>query len=241
MHTPYGEIVLDDRADNLTNVSKVDAVELERLVDIIYSTLLPYARLESVRPHNPIVVDHVPLPWQLLGTGNYAAVFAHPDYPDLVIKVYAPGRPGFEDETEVYRRIGSHPAFSQCFYARDNFLVLKCLKGVTLYNCLHLGLRIPKQIIFDIDQALDYARSRGLRPHDVHGKNVMMHNGRGLVVDISDFLREGSGSAWDDLKLAYYWVYRPFLSPLNVRVSLTLLNLSRGVYRFIRVLLKRKA
>ena len=110
-----------------------------------------------------------------------------------------------------------------------------------MYNCLHRGLRIPRQVVLDIDQALDYARSRGLRPHDVHGKNVMMHDGRGLVVDISDFLREGSGSAWDDLKKFYYWVYRPVLSPLRIRVPLVLLDISRGIYRFIRRVLKRQA
>ncbi|MEM7793605.1 MAG: serine/threonine protein kinase [Cyanobacteria bacterium P01_C01_bin.118] len=208
---------------------------------MIEHELRPQASLKSIRPHDPIEVQHIPAPWQLLGTGNYAAVFAHPDYPDLVVKIYAPGRPGFEHETEVYRRIGQHPAFSQCFYAQDNFLILKRLRGITLYNCLHQGRRISKQVILDIDQALDYARSQGLRPHDVHGKNVMMQEGRGLVVDISDFLREGSGSAWDDLKKFYYWVYRPFLAPLRIRIPLVLLDLSRGVYRLIRRLLKRQA
>lgn len=241
MHNHYRKMFLYDKADYSTSSSILDNAQLNQLVQTIDSTFLPQVRLESVRPHDPIEVHHIPAPWRLLGTGNYAAVFAHPDYPELVVKVYAPGRPGFEDETEVYRRIGSHPAFSQCFYARGNFLVLKCLRGVTLYNCLHRGLRIPKRVILDIDQALDYARSRGLRPHDVHGKNVMMHEGRGSVVDISDFLRAGSGSAWDDLKKFYYWVYRPFLSPLRIRIPFALLEISRGAYRFLRTLLKRKA
>ncbi|MEM6253169.1 MAG: serine/threonine protein kinase [Cyanobacteria bacterium P01_D01_bin.156] len=214
---------------------------VDPLLDLIQSELHPQVSLVSIRPYDPIAVRHVPMPWQLLGTGNYAAVFAHPDYPDLVVKIYAPNRPGFEDEVEVYRRIGCHPAFSQCFYAKDNLLVLKRLHGITLFNCLHRGLRIPKQVILDIDQALDYARSRGLRPHDVHGKNVMMHHGRGLVVDISDFLRPGSGSAWHDLKLFYYWLYRPIISPLKVSVPLFLLDATRGLYRWVRVLLKRKA
>lgn len=214
---------------------------IETLVEKINQDLRPQARLRSVRPHDPVEAQHVPQPWQLLGTGNYAAVFAHPEYPELVVKVYAPGRPGFDEEVEVYRRIGSHPAFSQCFYAHDNLLILKRLHGVTLYNCLHRGFRIPKQVVSDIDHALDYARSRGLRPHDVHGKNVMMHEGRGLVIDISDFLREGAGLAWNDLKKFYYWVYRPLLSPLRIRIPLALLDAWRGIYRLIRILLKRTA
>ncbi|WP_442786405.1 serine/threonine protein kinase [Leptothoe sp. PORK10 BA2] len=208
---------------------------------MVYQELRSQVVLHSIRPHDPIQVQYVPEPWQLLGTGNYAAVFVHPEYPNLVVKIYASGRSGFEAEVEVYRKIGHHPTFSQCFYAQDNFLILKRLRGVTLYNCLHRGMRIPRQVILDIDKGLEYARSRGLRPHDVHGKNVMMQEGRGLVVDISDFLREGSGSAWDDLKKFYYWVYRPFLSPLRIRIPLGLLDITRGIYRLIRSLLKRKA
>ncbi|NEP61305.1 MAG: serine/threonine protein kinase [Symploca sp. SIO2G7] len=245
MHNHHGKMFLYNSADYSTGYLALDAAQLNQLlktlVEKIDRDLRSQVSLKSIKPHDPIQVQHIPTPWQLLGTGNYAAVFAHPDYPDLVVKMYAPNRPGFEDEVEVYRKLGSHPAFSQCFYAQDNFLVLKRLQGVTLYNCLHTGLRIPKQVILDIDWALDYARSRGLRPHDVHGKNVMMQKERGLVVDISDFLREGSGAAWDDLKKFYYWVYRPFFSPLRIRIPLVLLDMSRGVYRCLRILLKRNA
>lgn len=214
---------------------------LSQLIKIVNQNLRPGVSLESVRPHDPIEVHYIPAPWQLLGTGNYAAVFAHPDYSDQVVKIYAPNRPGFEDEVEVYRRIGSHPAFSQCFYAQDDFLILKRLRGVTLFDCLHQRLRIPVQVIVDIDRALDYTRSQGLNPRDVHGKNVMMHEGRGLVVDISDFLEEGLGSARTDFKKFYYWIYRPFLSPARICIPLGILNFSRRAYRWLRSLLKRKA
>ncbi|NEQ95824.1 MAG: serine/threonine protein kinase [Cyanothece sp. SIO2G6] len=214
---------------------------LQQLITIVDQDLLPQVRLSSIRPYDPIEVRNVPSPWKLLGTGNYAAVFAHPNYPDQAVKIYAPGRPGFEDEVEVYRRIGQHPGFSQCFYAKDNVLILKRLHGVTLFDCLNQGLRIPTRVIFDIDQALAYSRQRGLRPHDVHGKNVMMKDGRGLVVDISDFLNEGTGSAWTDFKRFYYWIYRPLLSPLELAIPLNLLNMGRAAYRGLRGLLNRSA
>jgi hypothetical protein len=156
-----------------------------------------------------------------------------------VVKIYAPGRPGFSEEVEVYRRLGSHPAFSECLYANDGFLILKRLHGVTLYDCMQRGLRIPKQVIHDIDQALDYARKRGLHPHDVHGRNVMMYKGRGLVVDISDFLHEEACSKWDDLKKGYYWLYRPFLSPLGIRIPYFVLDVVRRSYRFLIRLVSR--
>ncbi len=154
------------------------------LIESIHQELLPGLWIESLTPDNPVLVHQVPAPWQLLGTGNYAAVLYHPTYPNQVVKIYAPGHVGLTEELEVYRRLGSHPAFSECLDAGEEFLVLKRLYGVTLYDCMHLGLRIPKQVIKDIDQALDYARDRGLHPHDVHGRNVMVCEGRGLVADL---------------------------------------------------------
>lgn len=204
---------------------------MNRLLESVRQELLPGLRIESVDPHNPVVVHQVPDPWRLLGAGNYAAVVYHPDYPNLVVKIYAPGRPGFEEELEVYRRLGSHPAFSECLYAEEGFLVLKRLRGVTLYDSIHQGLPIPEQVIRDIDEALDYARGRGLHPHDVHGRNVMMHEGRGLVVDVSDFLHEEACSKWDNLKKAYYWLYLPILSPLKLQVPYFTLDVVRRSYR----------
>ncbi|MBD2627038.1 serine/threonine protein kinase [Trichormus variabilis] len=211
----------------------MDKSNIQPLIASIHQELIPQLIVESVHPHNPAQVRHLPPPWQLLGTGNYAAVVYHPEYPDLVVKVYATGRPGFEEELEVYRRLGYHPAFSECFYAQEGLLVLKRLYGVTLYDCLHRGLRIPPQVIRDIDSALDYARTRGLLPHDVHGKNVMMFEGRGIVVDISDFLHQERCSKWDNLKKAYYCLYLPILYPLRLRVPYSLLDTVRKTYRFV--------
>ncbi|MBW4616287.1 MAG: serine/threonine protein kinase [Desmonostoc vinosum HA7617-LM4] len=210
----------------------MDKLHLEQLLKSIHEDLLPSLQIESVVPHNPVKVQYLPEPWKLLGTGNYAAVFYHPNHPNQVVKIYAPGRPGFDEEVEVYRRLGSHPAFSECYYAQEDFLVLKRLYGVTLYECMHLGLPIPRQVIQDIDEALDYACSRGLYPHDVHGRNVMMHQGRGLVVDISDFLHQETCSKWKNLKKAYYWLYLPVLCPLRLRVPYFLLDIVRKTYRF---------
>ena len=209
------------------------------MIQMIQEQLLPEVAIKSLDPHDPVLVDHVPHPWRLLGAGNYAAVFYHSDYPRQVVKVYAPGRPGFEQEVEVYRRLGTHPAFSECFYAGEQFLVLKRLEGVTLYDCLHRGIRIPKQVITDIDQALAYARSRDLYPHDVHGRNVMMSNGRGLVVDVSDFLHQEPCPKWQHLKRAYYCFYRPFLSHFHFRIPYPLLGVVRKSYRLFCKLIIR--
>lgn len=203
-------------------------------MSLVPQELLPALQIESVSAHDPVVVHQVPSPWLVLGRGNYAAVLYHPDYPELVVKVYAPGRPGFEAEREVYRRLGEHPAYSECLYAENGVLVLRRLHGVTLYDAVHQGLPIPEQVIEDISRALGYARSRGLHPHDVHGRNVMMHDGRGLVVDVSDFLKEEDCTKWKDLKKAYYRVYRPVFMPLRMRVPYFVLDAVRLAYRLFR-------
>jgi hypothetical protein len=208
-------------------------LSLEKLTESVFQQLIPELQVRSIHPHDPVIVGNIPYPWELLGTGNYAAVLYHQDYPDYVIKIYAPNRPGFEEEVEVYRRLGSHPTYSECFFARDGILILKRLYGVTLYDCIHRGLRIPKQVIQDIDKALNYARDRGLYPHDIHGRNVMMSQGRGLVVDISDFLHPEKCLKWDNLKRAYYCFYRPILSPIKLPIPYFLLNGVRKLYRMV--------
>ncbi|BAY98668.1 hypothetical protein NIES37_26200 [Tolypothrix tenuis PCC 7101] len=211
---------------------------IDRLIETVHQELIPKLQIESIAPHDPVKISYLPYPWQKVGVGNYAGVVYHPDYPNWVVKIYAPGRPGFEEEVEVYHRLGSHPAYSECLYAKDGLLILKRLYGVTLYDSIQRGLRIPKQVIQDIDEALEYARMRGLYPHDVHGRNVMMYEGRGLVVDISDFLHEDKCAKWDNLKRAYYWLYRPILAPLRLKIPYFLLDAVRKVYRFFSKLKK---
>ena len=215
--------------------------DLERAIESIHQELLPNLQLESIEPHNPVVVHQVLEPWRLLGTGNYAGVFYHADYDDLVVKIYAPGRLGWSEELEVYRRLGVHSAYSNCLYAENNFLVLKRLYGVTLYDCMNQGLKIPNQVVEDIDRALEYARSRDLYPHDVHGRNVMMSEGKGLVVDISDFLCQEPCFAWEDLKKAYYYLYLPFFSWHRLHLSYFILDLVRANYRLFRRFLDRRS
>lgn len=205
------------------------------LLGSIRQELLPGLLIESDAPHrDPVVARRVPAPWELLGAGNYAAVLCHPAHSDQVAKVYAPGRPGLAEEAEVYRRLGAHPAFSECLYAGEDFLVLRRLDGTTLYDCMRLGLPIPERVVEDVDGALIYARGRGLRPHDVHARNVMVREGRGLIVDVSDFLHEDTCPAWVDTKRAYYWLYRPFLRPLGLRVPRTALEAARRLHRRFR-------
>ncbi|AQT85457.1 hypothetical protein ERICIV_00590 [Paenibacillus larvae subsp. larvae] len=147
-------------------------MDVNKLADLIEHQLLPGLRVESTDPYEPVKVYMLPEPWRVAGTGNYAVVVAHPYYPDWVVKVYAPGRSGWYKEKAVYQRLGQHPSFSWCPYASDPYLILKRMKGQTLYDCIKRGIRIPERVILDIDEALEYARSRGLVPQDLHAKVV---------------------------------------------------------------------
>ncbi|MDF2959814.1 MAG: serine/threonine protein kinase [Paenibacillus sp.] len=202
------------------------------LIQLIEQELLQQLKIESVNPHDPVEVQVLPMPWKLVGAGNYAAVISHPGYNGLVVKVYAPGRPGLEEEAEVYRRLGQHPAYSECYHAGDTYLILRRLSGITLYNCVLKGVPIPGQVVEDIDAALDYARSKGLNPHDVHGKNVMLQDGRGVVVDVSDFLKEEPCYMWDDLKKGYNRFYVPFFR--HIKVPAWMLTAVRKGYRYFK-------
>ncbi|MFD2875974.1 serine/threonine protein kinase [Paenibacillus rhizoplanae] len=207
---------------------------MEKLLEQITGELLGQVSIESVNPLEPVKVGGVPKPWKVLGTGNYAAVFCRQGAEEYAVKIYAPGRPGIEEETEVYRLLGQHPAFSECYYAGADFLVLKRLGGVTFYDSMQRGILITGQAIEDIDNALQYARSRGLRPHDIHAKNVMLRDGRGLIVDVSDFLKDDDCSMWEDYKQLYYRLYQPVASRRVFPVPRLILEAVRRGYRFWR-------
>jgi hypothetical protein len=212
--------------------------DLRALVGPIEAELLSEesgAIIESVDPREPVVVRRVPERWEVVGTGNYAAVFAREGFPDWVVKCYAPGRPGIEDEAVVYEKLGAHPSYSRCVHVGGNYLVLRRLSGLTIFEHLRRGIRIPAAAIDDIDRALDHARAVGLHPHDVHAKNVMIDpEGRGLVVDVSDFGHLTPCTRWDTLKRAWRWIYVPFLSRWTVPLPLWLLDGVRRGYRRYR-------
>lgn len=217
----------------------IRSVEQEPAIRLIEDTLLPDVVIESIDPFDPVVVRHTPRGWKLLGAGNYAAVFEHPSLPGKVVKIYAPGRPGWQEECDVYEKLGSHPAYSALYaadvYGDKSYLVLKKLEGKTFYNCLRDGVYIPSKAVRDVEQALDYARSRGLNPKDVHGKNVMLKDGRGLVVDISDFLQEGPCVMWKDFKKAYFKLYKPLMPKKHTfPMPDWSMDLIRHVYRRLR-------
>lgn len=196
--------------------------------------------IESRSPFDPVCPLNTPHPWKLLGCGNYAAVFLHPDYPSFVVKIYGREEHGLLEEKKVYERLGEHPGYSVCYYTENRFLILKRIVGTTLYDCVHRGVRIPESVIDDIDDALRYARQKGLTPSDVHGKNVMISQGRGIIVDVSDFYKKGTCRKWKDLRKAYFTIYKKTLYRFPFPVPYFVLNFIRIGYRYYRKLKRPK-
>lgn len=193
-------------------------------------------KLHSPSDDDPVVVTHIPVPWELVGCGNYAGVFGHPDYPDLVVKLYAPGRPGIRQEIEVYEKLGQTRYFPVCYQYGDDYLVLKRIRGISLFDCLRYGIPVPVQVIEDVEEALHVARAKGLFPHDVHGKNVLMYQGRGYLIDVSDYYKNEYDKKWHDLRKAYYKIYLPFLKDRGWKIPLWVMEGVRKGYRTYRKL-----
>ncbi|WP_195576184.1 serine/threonine protein kinase [Paenibacillus sp. 1001270B_150601_E10] len=212
----------------------MDQETIAQAVQWIEQELLPSLKVTSESPDDPVIVRHVPKEWFLLGTGNYAAVLERGEQSPWIVKVYGKDRPGIEEEAEVYERLGEHPAYATCYYKGEGYLILKRLLGTNLYDCLLRGIQIPPSVISDVDEALAYARSRGLNPRDIHGKNILNDQGRGRVVDVSDFLLQGTDHVWRDTRQAYRWIYRPLLYRFPIRLPHKLLEGFRKVYRKFR-------
>jgi hypothetical protein len=214
-------------------------MEINQYLGLIDQELLTNISLESISPFDPIIVKNRSKTWETVGSGNYAAVFFHKAQPEWVVKVYGRNPEGVKKELDVYKKLGNHNAFSTLYGYGDQFLILKRLEGITLFNALVQGIYIPETVIQDIDNGLNYAKSVGLNPYDVHGKNVVMNNGRGYIVDISDFYKDGYCGKWDDLKKAYYKVYKPFIGKYHPPIPFMVVNGIRKGYRVYKKL-KRK-
>ncbi|ASS75539.1 hypothetical protein CIG75_11450 [Tumebacillus algifaecis] len=176
--------------------------------------LVAAVRVRSVNPRDPVDVRAHPDQWRCIGVGNSAAVFQPKDHPQIAIKVYADTHTHIaSEEAAIYEQLGDSPYFPHFYERGDHFLVMEYKQGTNLYDCLLQGIHIPEQVIQDVDEAIAYARSRGLNPADIHLKNVLVHEGRGILVDVSDYRKHGACKRWEMLKAAYYDYYLDLYKP----------------------------
>lgn len=158
--------------------------------------------------NKPVVICGVAKGLRCIGVGTDAAVFQSESSPKYAFKVYAEGKKDkLEAEASVYTQIGSSPYFSSCYGKDDRMLVLKYEMGPTLFDCLLQGIYVPKQAIADVEDARAYIRQMGLNPRDIHLKNIVLQNGRGKLLDVSEYIKPGNDFRWEHLKRAYEEYY----------------------------------
>lgn len=146
--------------------------------------------------------------FRCIGVGTDAAVFQFLETPEYAFKVYAENKQDkLEAEAKVYAQIGDSPYFSICYGVTDRLLVIKYEEGLTLFDCLLQGMRVPEQVIEDVEKARAYIRQIGLNPRDIHLKNILLQNGRAKLLDVSEYIKPGNDFRWEHLKKAHEEYY----------------------------------
>ncbi|SEO93130.1 serine/threonine protein kinase [Paenibacillus sp. OV219] len=166
-----------------------------------------------------------------IGIGTDAAVFYYANTPNYAYKVYSnQASEKKEAEEMIYSRLQESQYFPRCYGVGANYLVLSFEKGITLYDCLLQGIRVPEEAMQDVEDARAFVRSQGLNPRDIHLKNVLLQDGRGKVLDVSEYMKEGNDSRWEHL----IWTYKHFYPLINeVHVPLWILETITNWYNRI--------
>jgi hypothetical protein len=142
-----------------------------------------------------------------IGIGTDAAVFTYDHTPGYAYKVYSDlALEKKETERRVYERLEGIPYFPRYYGVGKHYLVMSYEPGITLHDCLLEGVPVPEQVIRDVEEARELVRIRGLNPRDIHLKNVILQNGRGKVLDVSEYALEGDDKRWEHL----LWAHRIF-------------------------------
>jgi hypothetical protein len=169
--------------------------------------VLSHVEVIGHEDNKPVSVIDFAEDLRCIGIGTDAAVFYYPKTPNYAYKVYsARSLEKKEVEAGIYERLKGSRYFPLCYGAGPNYLVLSFEQGVTLYDCLLLGVPVPEQAIQDVEEAREFVRSQGLNPRDIHLKNVLLHKGRGKVIDVSEYIKEGNDNRWEHL----VWTFKHF-------------------------------
>ncbi len=184
--------------------------------------------------NQPVSVTLLAEGLRCIGTGTDAAVFQYDKVPNYAFKVFSSEAASKKViEESVYTRLLNSNYFASLFGTGENYLVLSFEQGVTLYDCLLRGIPIPEQVIFDVEEARIYVRKQGMNPRDIHLKNVLLQNGKGKVLDVSEYVLEGNDNRWEYLVWAYYRIY-PLIKGKRIP-SWILGTIKYGYYWFDKV------
>lgn len=175
---------------------------------LIVDHLLSQIKVTSNAKNEPVTIHGSSEDLRCIGVGTDAAVFQYIHNPSYAIKLFADDKKGkIHTEASVYEVLAGSSYFPICYAANDRYLVLSFESGITLYDCLIQGIRIPHQVIQDVENAREYARKNQLNPRDIHLKNILLQNGRAKVIDVSEYMKKGNDHRWEHLKKAHVEFY----------------------------------
>ena len=158
--------------------------------------------------NDPVTIEGESDDLQCIGVGTDAAVFVFEPMPTFAYKLYAAeALPKKQAEIEVYRVLAGSPYFPVFYGAGERYVAISRESGLTLYDCLLYGVPVPRQAIEDVEAARTFVREKGLNPRDIHLKNVLLQDGRGKVLDVSEYVKDGNDKRWEHLVWAYDNVY----------------------------------
>ncbi|NMO97873.1 serine/threonine protein kinase [Paenibacillus lemnae] len=158
--------------------------------------------------NDPVLIEGEAEDLQCIGIGTDAAVFLYDPFPLYAYKLYATEAiPKIQAEVTVYQALKGSPFFPVYYGHGERYVVISHESGMNLYDCLLYGISIPRQVTQDVEEARSYVREQGLNPRDIHLKNVLLQDGRGKVLDVSEYIQEGNDQRWEHLMWAYDHVY----------------------------------
>jgi predicted Ser/Thr protein kinase len=167
---------------------------------------------------------------EFIGAGRSAFVFKIIST-DKVLKVFFPSFTHIAlEEAAIYNVLKDTPYYPKMYDSGINYIVIDYVQGNTLFSCLEKGLPITNENIREIDTALKLARNKGLNPSDVHLRNIFLTpEGNIKMIDVARFRQTKKCSQWNDLKTAFYKLYKHRIFPKKIPTFL--LNLLALLYK----------
>ncbi|HLO11014.1 MAG TPA: protein kinase family protein [Pseudoneobacillus sp.] len=167
---------------------------------------------------------------ELIGAGRSAFVFKIKST-NKVLKVFFPSHTRMaKEEAEIYKVLCDSHYYPKLFDYGKNYIVIDYIEGNTLFSCLEKGVPITNENILQIDEALTIAISKGLNPSDVHLRNIILTpEGSIKMIDVARFRQAKKCSQWNDLKAAFYKLYKHRIFPKKIPAFF--LNLLAMLYK----------
>ncbi|MBP1080946.1 protein kinase family protein [Bacillus capparidis] len=155
----------------------------------------------------------------LAGKGRSAYVFKYNEASEVkALKVFFPE---YEEiakrEASIYQLLSGSKYYPKLYESGPSYLVIDYIEGHTFFECLLKGVPISDEMINEVDAALQEARKTGLNPSDIHLRNLIVTKDKEIkVIDVARFTQTKSDTQWEDLKKAYYSLYKHPLFPKKI-------------------------